>query len=69
MDTIKMVREGVPTQTKEQWIMNEALIEKIDSYIEYNTQPEKRKPGRPPKEKEKKDTQTYDITKFFKITN
>ena len=49
--------------------MNEALIEKIDSYIEYNTQPEKRKPGRPPKEKEKKDTQTYDITKFFKITN
>ena len=38
-DTIKMVREGVPTQTKEQWIMNEALIEKIDNYIEYNIQP------------------------------
>ena len=50
-----MVREGVPTQTKEQWIMNEALIEKIDSHTEYNTQPEKRNPGRPRKEKEKKD--------------
>ena len=64
-----MVRKGVPTQTKEQWIMNEAIIEKIDSHIEYNTQPEKRKPGRPRKEKEKKDTQTYDISKFFKTLN
>ena len=42
---------------------------KIDSHIEYNTQPEKRKPGRPRKKKEKKDTQTYDISKFFKTLN
>ena len=36
--------------------MNRALIEKIDSHIEYNIQPENRKPGRPLKRKRKKDT-------------
>ena len=46
--------------------MKEAFIEKIDSHIEYNIQPEKRKPGRPRKEK---DTQTYGISKFFKSLN
>ena len=63
-----MVREGVPTQTKEQWIMNEVLIDKKDNYIEI--QPEKRnKETTKRKEKEKKDTQIYDISKCCNLLN
>ena len=48
--------------------MNEVLIDKKDNYIEI--QPEKRnKETTKRKEKEKKDTQIYDISKFCNLLN